>query len=163
SGCTQVMTGGAAGTERETRNPRRRGFCYTRLHRRGGSHMANATPKYAWMNGKVIPWDQCVVHGRSAGGFMGANVFEGERAYWNPQEGELFVFKHDEHLQRLARSMKTIRLEPPYTLREIGQGALDLLRANEFRQDAHFVPVAFFGMGAQNFNTLGPTVDDGVY
>ena len=37
------------------------------------------------------------------------------------------------------------------------------LRANAFRQDVHFVPVAFFGMGAHNFNTLGPTVDDGVY
>ena len=59
--------------------------------------------------------------------------------------------------------MKTVRLEVPFTLREIGQGALDLLRANEFRQDVHFVPVAFFGMGAHNFNTLGPTVDDGVY
>ena len=59
--------------------------------------------------------------------------------------------------------MKTVRLDVPFTLREIGQGALDLLRANEFRQDVHFVPVAFFGMGAHNFNTLGPTVDNGVY
>jgi branched-chain amino acid aminotransferase len=115
------------------------------------------------MNGKVVPWDQCVVHGRSAGGFMGSNVFEGVRAYWNAQEGELFVFKHEEHLQRLARSMKTVRMEVPFTLREIGRGALDLLRANEFREDAHFIPVAFFGMGAHNFNTVGPTVDNGVY
>jgi branched-chain amino acid aminotransferase len=115
------------------------------------------------MNGKVIPWEQCVVHGRSAGGFMGSNVFEGVRAYWSAREGELFVFKHEEHLARLGRSMKTARLEVPYTLAEIGQGALDLLRANEFREDTHFVPVAFFGMGAHNFNTLGPTVDNGVY
>ena len=94
---------------------------------------------------------------------MGSNVFEGVRAYWNQRQDELFVFKHGEHLERLARSMKTVRLEVPHTLREIGQGAMDLLRANEFRQDAHFVPVAFFGMGAHNFNTLGPTVDNGVY
>jgi len=125
--------------------------------------MSDGAPKYAWMNGKIIPWDQCVVHGRSAGGFMGSNVFEGVRAYWNAHQGELFVFKHEEHLQRLARSMKTVRLEVSTTLREIEQGALDLLRANEFREDAHFVPVAFFGMGAHNFNTLGPTVDNGVY
>jgi branched-chain amino acid aminotransferase len=125
--------------------------------------MADSAPKYAWMNGRVIPWDQCVVHGRSAGGFMGSNVFEGVRAYWSAQQDELFVFKHEEHLQRLGRSMKTVRLEVPYTLREIGRGALDLLRANEFRQDVHFVPVAFFGMGAHNFNTLGPTIDNGVY
>jgi branched-chain amino acid aminotransferase len=125
--------------------------------------MADGVPKYAWMNGRIIPWDQCVVHGRSAGGFMGSNVFEGVRAYWNAQQDELFVFKHAEHLERLGRSMKTVRLEVPYTLPEIGQGSLDLLRANGFRQDAHFVPVAFFGMGAHNFNTLGPTVDNGVY
>jgi branched-chain amino acid aminotransferase len=115
------------------------------------------------MNGKVIPWDQCVVHGRSAGGFMGANVFEGVRAYWSARQEDIFVFKLEEHLQRLGRSMKTARLEVGYTLEQIGQGALELLRANEFRQDAHFVPVAFFGMGAHNFNTLGPTVDNGVY
>ena len=125
--------------------------------------MADVAPKYAWMNGRVIPWDQCVVHGRSAGGFMGSNVFEGVRAYWSPKQDELYVFKHEEHLQRLARSMKTVRLDVPYTLDEIGQGALDLLRANGFRQDAHFIPVAFFGMGAHGFNTLGPTVDNGVY
>ena len=125
--------------------------------------MVDVAPKYAWMNGRVIPWDQCVVHGRSAGGFMGSNVFEGVRAYWSPKQDELYVFKHEEHLQRLARSMKTVRLDVPYTLDEIGQGALDLLRANGFRQDAHFIPVAFFGMGAHGFNTLGPTVDNGVY
>src|SRR5262249_10172844 len=126
-------------------------LCYTDGTPRRAS-MASQAPKYAWMNGKIIPWDQCVVHGRSAGGFMGSNVFEGVRAYWNDQQGELFVFKHEEHLQRLARSMKTVRMEVPFTLREIGRGALDLLRANEFREDAHFIPVAFFGMGAQNFN-----------
>jgi branched-chain amino acid aminotransferase len=125
--------------------------------------MADGAPKYAWMNGRIIPWDQCVVHGRSAGGFMGSNVFEGVRAYWSAPHDELFVFKHEEHLARLGRSMKTVRLDVPFTLPEIGQGALALLRANEFRQDVHFVPVAFFGMGAHNFNTLGPTVDNGVY
>jgi len=125
--------------------------------------MASTAPRFAWMNGKVVPWDQCVVHGRSAGGFMGSNVFEGVRAYWNAQQGELFVFKHEEHLQRLGRSMKTVRMDVPFTLRDIGRGALDLLRANEFREDTHFIPVAFFGMGAHNFNTVGPTVDNGVY
>jgi branched-chain amino acid aminotransferase len=125
--------------------------------------MTGSAPTYAWMNGRVIPWDQCVVHGRSAGGFMGSNVFEGVRAYWSAREEELFVFKHEEHLQRLGRSMKTVRLEVPFGLADIGRGALDLLRANGFREDVHFVPVAFFGMGAHHFNTLGPTVDNGAY
>jgi hypothetical protein len=32
--------------------------------------MTGSAPTYAWMNGKVIPWEQCVLHGRSAGAFM---------------------------------------------------------------------------------------------
>ena len=39
--------------------------------------MASVAPKYAWMNGKVIPWEQCVLHGRSAGGFMAATCSRG--------------------------------------------------------------------------------------
>ncbi len=125
--------------------------------------MADPAPTYAWMNGKVIPWAACVLHGRTAGAFMGSNVFEGVRAYWSAAQEELFVFRHEAHLERLARSLKTMRLEVPYTVRQIGQGALDLLRANAFREDVHFIPVAYFGMGAHHFNALGPTVDNGVY
>jgi branched-chain amino acid aminotransferase len=125
--------------------------------------MADPAPTYAWMNGKVIPWAACVLHGRTAGAFMGSNVFEGVRAYWSAAHEELFVFRHEAHLERLARSLKTMRLEVPYTVRQIGQGALDLLRANAFREDVHFIPVAYFGMGAHHFNALGPTVDNGVY
>ena len=72
------------------------------------------------------------------------------------------MFKCEEHLQRLARSMKTIRLQVPYTLDEIGRASLDLLRANEFHEDIHFIPVAYFGMGA-NFEAIAPAEDTGVY
>ena len=124
--------------------------------------MSNVAPKYAWMNGKIVPWDQCVLHGRTQGAFFGANVFEGVRAYWNASKGELFVFKNQEHLQRLARSMKTMRLEVPFTLEEIGRASVELLLLNEFREDVHFIPVAYFGMGV-NFEAIGPTEDTGVY
>ena len=118
--------------------------------------MADQTPRYAWMNGAIIPWDRCVVHGRSAGGFMGSNVFEGVRAYWSARQDELFVFKHEEHLQRLARSMKTVRSDVPVTRREIGRGARDLLRASEFRQDVRGFPRAFPGTWSLQ---RGPGID----
>jgi branched-chain amino acid aminotransferase len=114
------------------------------------------------MNGKVIPWDQCVLHGRSQAAFFAANVFEGTRAYWNQDEGELYLFKNDEHLQRLARSMKTMRLDVPYSMEQITQGSLDLLRANSFREDVHFVTVAYFGMGV-GFDAMGAAEETGVY
>ena len=111
--------------------------------------MASTAPKYAWMNGKVIPWEQCVLHGRTAGAFLGSNVFEGVRAYWSPQLGELFLFKHESTSSAsAARSRRCGWMSRSRSARS-GRDALDLLRANEFSEDVHFVPVAFFGMGAQ--------------
>jgi len=118
-------------------------------------------PRFGWKNGRIVPWDECVLHIRAQGAFYGANVFEGVRAYWNAEQQELYVFKLQEHLDRLARSMKTMRLEVPVSLEEIGRGSLEVLRANELREDVHFIPVAYFGIGV-NFESFGPSDDNGV-
>ncbi len=124
--------------------------------------MQNVAPKYAWMNGKVIPWEECVLHGRTQAAFFAANVFEGIRGYWSARDNEMYVFRNMEHMDRLGRSMKTVRLKVPYSLEEIGQGGVDLLKANDFREDVHFVTVAYFGMG-EDFEHMNNTDDTGVY
>src|SRR5207244_13556418 len=82
---------------------------------RGGRPMTDI-PRFGWKNGRIVPWDECVLHIRAQGAFYGANVFEGVRAYWNAEQGGLYRFKLREHLDRLARSMKTMRLDVPVSL-----------------------------------------------
>jgi branched-chain amino acid aminotransferase len=122
-----------------------------------------STPNFAWLDGKVVPWDQCVLHARSQGAFWGANVFEGVRAYWRPEERQLTLFRMDDHLARLRRSMKCLHMEVAHTDAEILQACLDLVRANKFEQDVHVVVVAYFGMGERNFDPLGITAETGVH
>jgi len=124
--------------------------------------MPSTPPQYAWKDGKVIPWDECVLHGRTQSAFFGANVFEGIRAYWTDKDQELYLFRNREHQERLARSMKTVRMQVPFSLDEITQGYLDLLRTNNFKEDVHFVAVAYFGMGF-DFDVMGPAEYSGVY
>jgi branched-chain amino acid aminotransferase len=119
-------------------------------------------PQYAWLNGEIVPWDECVVHGRTQGAFWGANVFEGVRAYWVDHERQLEVLRLDEHLARLRRSMKCVRMPLEYSDDEIGEACLDLLRANAFEEDVHVVVVAYFGMGP-NFDPLSHTEDTGLH
>ena len=38
-------------------------------------------------------------------------MFEGIRGYWNAELGELFVFRLDEHLNRMRQGMKVMRYE----------------------------------------------------
>ena len=72
------------------------------------------------------------MHARTQGAFWGANVFEGLRGYWREQDGQLSVFRLDDHLARLGRSMKSLHMRPAYTDEEIRQACLELLAANDF-------------------------------
>lgn len=119
-------------------------------------------PTHAWLNGTVVGWDECTVHARSQGAFWGANVFEGLRAYRRPGQDGLAVFRIDEHLARLRRSMKSLRMEIPFSDADLRQGVLDVLKANAFEEDVHVCVVSYFNMGP-NADPLSHTDDAGVH
>lgn len=92
-----------------------------------------ATPKYMVFNGDVIPYEDAKVHVSTPAVKYGIGVFEGVRGYWNEQQRQLYVFRLREHVERLKQSMKLLRLEDRYTVEEIEDGVLRMIRANEFR------------------------------
>ncbi|HEX2419785.1 MAG TPA: aminotransferase class IV, partial [Micromonosporaceae bacterium] len=119
------------------------------------------TPAYAWLNGEIVPWDQCVVHARSQGAFWGANVFEGIRVYL-AEGGGLHGFRLGDHLTRLRRSMKSLHMEIPYTDDDLTRACSDLVRANGVTADGHICVVPYFEMGP-NFDPLSYTAETGVH
>ncbi|ACY15539.1 branched-chain amino acid transaminase [Haliangium ochraceum] len=121
-----------------------------------------APPRYGWMNGQCIPWDQCSLHVSTQAAFFGASLFEGVRAYWNAEREQLYVFRLDEHLRRLEQSAKMLRMKLSMPIADIRQGVLELLRANEFRSDVHLYVASYFGIN-HDPDPLFPTDDTGVY
>ncbi|OLT48752.1 branched-chain amino acid aminotransferase [Saccharomonospora sp. CUA-673] len=119
-------------------------------------------PAYAWQNGKLIPWDECVVHARSQGAFWGANVFEGIRAYVSPDDGVTYAFRVQDHLDRLRRSMKSLHMEIDHSDAELTDACTELVRANAFGVDVHVCIVAYFDL-APDFDSLGYTPETGVH
>ncbi|MBI3976665.1 MAG: branched-chain amino acid transaminase [Chloroflexi bacterium] len=103
--------------------------------------------RYAWLDGKIVPVAEAKVSIRADGAISGANVFEGIRGYWNEAEQQLYIFKLDEHLQRLGQSTKMMRMRMPYSLDDIARACIDVIRANELREDIHFIPRVYFGEG----------------
>ena len=65
-----------------------------------------------WKNGEFVAWDDAKVHVLSHGLHYGTGVFEGIRAY-DTERGPA-VFRHHEHLDRLAKSAGLYYLELPY-------------------------------------------------
>jgi len=110
--------------------------------------MEGKTPDYAWMNGEVIPWEKATVHVRTDAFMYGANVFEGVRAYTDPDKRQLYIFRNREHMDRLfGISMKILRMRARWTDQDITRGMVDLLRANNFHEDVHLRPTVYFGAG----------------
>jgi branched-chain amino acid aminotransferase len=110
--------------------------------------MARATEAvFVWMDGKVVPWASATIHVSSEAVLRGASIFEGLRAYWSDDEHQLFIFKNKEHLVRLRRSAKILRLAIPFSDEELTQGFIDLLRALNYKSAVHFRPVVYFDQG----------------
>jgi branched-chain amino acid aminotransferase len=124
--------------------------------------MPQIEPTVAWMDGGLVPWDRCVLHGRTQAAVWGSNVFEGIRGYWCPAARRLNLFRLDDHLRRLRQSMRAVRMVVPYSDAELAGACVELCRANRFQHDVHLVIVAYFGMGVGG-DTLGLTDETGVY
>ena len=101
------------------------------------------TPAYLWWNGERRKWEDATVHVSELGWSTVGAVFEGIRAYWNAEQDELYVFRLDEHLDRLIRSMKLVRLPVVYDRETLKAAILDLLRANTVREDTYIFPLAY--------------------
>ena len=66
---------------------------------------------------------------------FGLNVFEGIRCYWNEKEGQLYAFRLDDHFKRLKQSQKLLWMEDKYTVEELTDAFLSVIRANEYQED----------------------------
>lgn len=108
-------------------------------------------PPYLWWRGELVPWDSAQVHVTSLGWPAISAVFEGIRGYWNPEREELYVFRLQEHLARLARSMRFMRMEQTYSPQDFTQAILQLLRANGHRSDAYCSPVVYLSQNIAGY------------
>jgi branched-chain amino acid aminotransferase len=102
-----------------------------------------ATNRYLYLNGQLVPYADARIHVQSTAVKYGASVFEGLRAYWNPAHEELYVFRLEEHIDRLFASMRLMRMEHSLTREELTRSILDVLRKNQVREDVHIRQTAF--------------------
>ncbi|MFC2040885.1 branched-chain amino acid transaminase [Chloroflexota bacterium] len=124
------------------------------MQKRGFPPNYKSPAKYAWLDGEFVPWLEAKVHVRTVAFIHGANVFEGVRAYWNKEQEELYILKLHEHMDRLFQSMKMLRLTISFSKEELSNALVELIVKNEFKEDVHARPTAYFGLG--EINTVDP-------
>src|SRR5437868_11383082 len=97
----------------------------------------------AYLHGSFVPLADAKVSIATHALQYGTAVFEGIRAYWNPAQDQLFVFRLREHYQRMSRSVRIIRVDLPADPDGLSRITLELLRNNGFKSDVYVRPLAF--------------------
>lgn len=111
------------------------------------------TTSYVFADGKIVPEEQVSISIRCKALNYGLGCFEGIRAYWDEETKQLYGFKFYEHYKRLLQSCKAINIKLPYTIEELCNITVELLKANEFKTTTYIRPLAFKGS-----NSISPTL-----
>lgn len=115
----------------------------------------NNEERLIWLGGKIMPLKEATINVLSPTSQFGANVFEGIRCYWNNQHQQLYAFRLKEHYKRLKNSMKMFRMEDKYTIEEMQQALIDVVKANNYKEDIAVRQTVFID-GFGSWSSTGP-------
>jgi len=106
--------------------------------------MANETKSaIAYFEGEFRPLADAKVNVMTHAFLYGTATFEGIRAYWNADQGELYALKLNEHLERLRASSKILMMNPLPDVAELRTIIIELLQQNGFKEDVYIRPSVY--------------------
>jgi branched-chain amino acid aminotransferase len=113
---------------------------------------------YIWKNGELVPWADATTHVLSHSLHYGSGVFEGIRCYKDPDSDKSFVFRLRDHMERLHRSAKIAKIDLPYTVEELCDATVEVIRANKLPA-CYIRPLVYRGYGVMGVDPTGAPTD----
>jgi branched-chain amino acid aminotransferase len=99
--------------------------------------------KWAFFEGEFVPIEQAKVSVMTNGLNYGTGCFEGIRGYWNAEQEQLYIFQLRAHMERLHRSCRILYMHLPYSVDELCDLTIELLRREQFREDVYIRPLVY--------------------
>jgi len=113
--------------------------------------------KKIWMDGQLVDWDNATTHVLTHTLHYGTGAFEGIRAYKTPSGPA--VFRLREHIERLARSCKILMIPLSYSIDELVEACVEVVRVNDLADGCYLRPLVFLGYGEMGINPLNCPVN----
>jgi branched-chain amino acid aminotransferase len=104
-----------------------------------------------WMDGKLVDWDDATVHVLTHSLHYGSGIFEGIRCYAT-DDGPA-VFRLTEHMERLHRSAKMMRIPMTYSVGELVDATKELIAVNNLPA-CYIRPLAYRGYGVMGLDPV---------
>ena len=108
-----------------------------------------------YFNGQYIPMRDARIGILTHALHYGTGVFEGIRAYWNPEDRQLFVMRPSCHYQRWKQNCSILRIDVPLSADQLAAITAELARRNGFCTDLYIRPLAY-----KSAERIGVAIDD---
>jgi branched-chain amino acid aminotransferase len=106
--------------------------------------------EFIWFDGRFVKWDEATVPIMTHALHYGTAVFEGIRAY--ASRNNLYIFKLNEHMERLHRSASVYSIALNYTAKELCEATTQLLKKTGLRESCYIRPLTFVGLHGIDLN-----------
>ena len=108
-----------------------------------------------WMDGKMVEWRDAKIHVLTHTLHYGCGAFEGVRAYKTDKGTAIFRLR--EHTERLFNSAKILRMPMPFSLDEVMQAQIDIIKANNL-ESGYLRPLIWLGSEKMGVSPKGAKV-----
>lgn len=112
--------------------------------------MKNKNADYIFFDGEFKPWESIQVPITTHALHYGTSVFEGIRGYSNGEN--LFIFKLQDHMKRLIQSANVYSINTKYSVNEMCEFVIELLRRNNMKNSCYIRPLLFIGLHGIDLN-----------
>ena len=102
-----------------------------------------AAQLWAFFRGEFVPLSEANVSVLTHAFNYGTAVFEGIRAYWNAEQGQLYALDLVPHFTRLRSSARFLLMDVPYSVEELASITVELLRRDGLREDVYIRPLVY--------------------
>jgi branched-chain amino acid aminotransferase len=93
-----------------------------------------------YFEGDYVPMRDAKVSIMTHAFMYGTATFEGIRAYWNEEQGQLYGLKLREHVERIRQSCRILLMRDIPSVDELTGLIVETVRRNGFRQDTYIRP-----------------------
>jgi branched-chain amino acid aminotransferase len=100
-------------------------------------------PSYAFLHKQFVPLAEAKLEVMTHAFHYGTAVFEGIRGNWNSRQQQIYLFRLEEHYQRLQNGCRVLKLGLPYTIDELCWITLELVQKCGFQEDIYVRPLAY--------------------
>ncbi len=100
-------------------------------------------PSYAFFHKQFVPLAEAKIGIMTHAFHYGTAIFEGIRGNWNSEHQQTYLFRLQEHYERMHRGCQVVKINLPYTIDELCRLTIELVDRCAFQEDIYIRPLAY--------------------